>query len=157
MALGANPAFPDYGFFFVPGPGPVPVNVPDRAGMSSPMDFEKLDVFVALAHELAETLPKGKSALRNRKGAAISVPLNIAESAGEYSRREKSCSPGSSSEDAHPHGSNLRIGQGNGPGPGHEGDAVIREYEMSTQRQWRGTSVEGGGCASRRARSWRPG
>ena len=59
-------------------------------------DHEKLDVyqaainFVALADSVVETLPRGRAYLGDQiQRAATSIPLNIAEGAGEYSRRDK--------------------------------------------------------------------
>ena len=64
--------------------------------MRTYFDHERLDVyqvaldFVVLADEVAERLPRGRSALADQlQRAATSVPLNIAEGAGEYSRKEK--------------------------------------------------------------------
>lgn len=63
----------------------------------SSFDHEKLQVYqlsidlVVLANELVEHLPKGRGYLADQlQRAATSVPLNIAEGAGEYSRPEKS-------------------------------------------------------------------
>ena len=59
-------------------------------------DHEKLDVyqaaldFVAVADGLIEGLPRGRAYLADQiQRAATSIPLNIAEGAGEYSRRDK--------------------------------------------------------------------
>ena len=59
-------------------------------------DHEKLDVyqtaieFVALADEVVERLPRGRAYLADQlQRAATSVPLNIAEGAGEFAPREK--------------------------------------------------------------------
>jgi four helix bundle protein len=55
-------------------------------------DHEKLDVyvaaidFVALADEIVEHLPRGRAHLADQlQRAATSIPLNIAEGAGEFS------------------------------------------------------------------------
>jgi four helix bundle protein len=60
-------------------------------------DHERLDVYrapielVAAADEIAAQLPHGRSYRSDQlRRAAISVPLNIAEGAGEFSKREKS-------------------------------------------------------------------
>ena len=60
------------------------------------MDHEKLDVyqtaieFVVLADEVIEHLPRGKAYLSDQlQRAASSIPLNIAEGAGEYAVDEK--------------------------------------------------------------------
>jgi four helix bundle protein len=57
---------------------------------------QKLDVyqvaidFVALADEVAQHLPRGRAYLADQlQRAAVSVPLNIAEGAGEFSRKDK--------------------------------------------------------------------
>ena len=59
-------------------------------------DHEKLDVykvaieFVALADDIVESLPRGRGYLADQlHRAATSIPLNIAEGAGEYSSKEK--------------------------------------------------------------------
>jgi four helix bundle protein len=59
-------------------------------------DHEKLDVykagieFVAMAEDVIERLPRGRAYLADQlQRAATSIPLNIAEGAGEYSRKDK--------------------------------------------------------------------
>jgi len=59
-------------------------------------DHEKLDVyvaaidFVALADQIVEHLPRGRAYLADQmQRAATSIPLNIAEGAGEFSANEK--------------------------------------------------------------------
>ena len=59
-------------------------------------DHEKLEVyqvavrFVALANDVVEALPRGRGYLGDQlQRAATSVPLNIAEGAGEHSGSEK--------------------------------------------------------------------
>ena len=59
-------------------------------------DHEKLDVyrasidFVALSDHIVERLPRGRAYLADQlQRAATSIPLNIAEGAGEYSSNEK--------------------------------------------------------------------
>ena len=59
-------------------------------------DHEKLDVyqaaieFVALADDIVENLPRGRAYLAEQlQRASTSVPLNVAEGAGEFSRNEK--------------------------------------------------------------------
>jgi four helix bundle protein len=59
-------------------------------------DHEKLNVYqlsidlVVLADEVVEHLPKGRAYLADQlQRATTSVPLNIAEGAGEYSGQEK--------------------------------------------------------------------
>jgi four helix bundle protein len=59
-------------------------------------DHERLDVYkvsielVVLADEIIEHLPRGRAYLAEQlQRASTSIPLNIAEGAGEYSSREK--------------------------------------------------------------------
>lgn len=59
-------------------------------------DHEKLVVyhksleFTVLARDIIAKLPPGQKALRDQlERAALSIPLNIAEGAGEYAKREK--------------------------------------------------------------------
>jgi four helix bundle protein len=60
------------------------------------LDHEKLDVYqvsidlVVLIDEIVENLPRGRGYLADQfQRAALSVPLNIAEGAGEFSSAEK--------------------------------------------------------------------
>jgi four helix bundle protein len=60
------------------------------------LDHEKLDVykagieFVGLANQIVESMPRGRSYLAEQlQRAATSIPLNIAEGAGEFSRGDK--------------------------------------------------------------------
>ena len=62
----------------------------------SQLDHEKLEVygialeFVVYASTVEEQLPRGRSYLADQlQRAATSIPLNIAEGAGEYSRSDK--------------------------------------------------------------------
>ena len=59
-------------------------------------DHERLDVyrvsiaFVALADDTIGTLPRGRAYLADQlQRAALSIPLNIAEGAGEWSPKDK--------------------------------------------------------------------
>ena len=59
-------------------------------------DHEKLDVyqaaieFIVLANDVVEHLPRGRAYLADQlQRAATSIPLNIAEGSGEFSRSEK--------------------------------------------------------------------
>jgi four helix bundle protein len=59
-------------------------------------DHERLDVygvaieFVGLADAIVERLPRGRAYLADQlHRASMSIPLNIAEGAGEYSRKDK--------------------------------------------------------------------
>ena len=65
-------------------------------GELNQFDHEKLDVyraaiqFVVVANSIAEVMPRGRSHLVDQlHRAATSIPLNIAEGAGEYSSKEK--------------------------------------------------------------------
>ncbi len=60
------------------------------------LDHEKLDVyqiaieFVVLADRIVEHLPRGRAYVSDQlHRAALSIPLNIAEGAGEYAVEEK--------------------------------------------------------------------
>jgi len=64
--------------------------------MLAQLDHEKLDVyqvaldFVVTASEIIDRLPKGSSYIVDHlQRASLSVPLNIAEGAGEFSEKEK--------------------------------------------------------------------
>ena len=77
-------------------PEPVCEPEPERWGAMNCFDHEKLDVykvaieFVILADEIIRHLPKGRAYLADQlQRAASSIPLNIAEGAGEYSTNEK--------------------------------------------------------------------
>ena len=59
-------------------------------------DHERLDVyqvaidFVALADDVVEHLPRGRGHLADQlQRASVSIPLNIAEGAGEFSAKDK--------------------------------------------------------------------
>ena len=77
-------------------PEPEPEPVPENGRSKDYFDHEKLDAFnvsiefVVLAHDTIRELPKGRTFLADQLlRAAVSVPLNIAEGAGEYSPKEK--------------------------------------------------------------------
>src|SRR5262249_4498033 len=70
----------------------------DFLGVSMPyLDHEKLDVYhasidlIVLIDEVIKQLPRGRKYLSDQfQRAALSISLNIAEGAGEFSRTEKS-------------------------------------------------------------------
>lgn len=77
-------------------PDPVPHPVPEKGGATRSFDHERLDVyqtsleFVGMASHLIYRLPTGHSSLAQQLyRAAMSIPLNIAEGAGEFSRKDK--------------------------------------------------------------------
>lgn len=77
-------------------PQPVPEPEPGNRQSRDLFDHEKLDVFsvskefVVLAHDVVQEFPQGRAFLADQLlRAAASVPLNIAEGAGEYSGKEK--------------------------------------------------------------------
>ena len=77
-------------------PEPVPEPEPERRPSKEFFDHEKLDVFkvaiefVVVAHETVLDLPQGRAYLGDQLlRAAVSIPLNIAEGAGEYSPKKK--------------------------------------------------------------------
>lgn len=72
----------------------IEVKIPEKQVL---LDHEKLTVyqvaieFVLLADEIIEHLPRGRAYLSDQlQRAALSIPLNIAEGAGEYAIDEKS-------------------------------------------------------------------
>ena len=82
---------------FMPAPPPAPAPSPDSSELTQPsFGHQKLDVyqvaidFIAVADDIVEHLPRGRAYLADQlHRAAVSVPLNIAEGAGEFSRRDK--------------------------------------------------------------------
>ena len=59
-------------------------------------DHERLDVykaaiqFVVVAHDVVEHLTRGRAYLADQlQRAVVSIPLNIAEGGGEFSRKDK--------------------------------------------------------------------
>lgn len=71
----------------------IEIKIPDK---QVGLDHEKLTVykaaieFVVLADEVIEHLPRGRAYLSDQlQRAALSIPLNIAEGAGEYAVDEK--------------------------------------------------------------------
>ena len=71
----------------------IEVKIPEKRVL---LDHEKLTVyqvaieFVILADEVIEHLPRGRAYLSDQlQRAALSIPLNIAEGAGEYAVDEK--------------------------------------------------------------------
>ena len=71
----------------------IEIKIPEKQVL---LDHEKLTVyqvaieFVILADEVIEHLPRGRAYLSDQlQRAALSIPLNIAEGAGEYATDEK--------------------------------------------------------------------
>ena len=80
------------GFGSSPSPSPFPL----RGAVMPEFDHERLDVyqvsisFVGLADDIVEKLPRGRAYLADQlQRAALSIPLNIAEGAGEFSPKDK--------------------------------------------------------------------
>ena len=75
---------------------PASASAPEGDGLKPLFSHERLDVyqtalhFVVLADDVASTASRGRSYLADQlRRAATSIPLNIAEGAGEFSRRDK--------------------------------------------------------------------
>ncbi len=75
---------------------PAPAPASENGGPTPLFSHERLDVyqtalhFVVLADDIASTVSRGRSYLADQlRRAATSIPLNIAEGAGEFSRRDK--------------------------------------------------------------------
>ena len=86
--------------FTEPEPEPEPdsnqVILPGRREICIYFEFEKLDVyqisldFVVVADEITESLPRGRSYLKDQlRRAANSIPANLAEGVGEFSPPDK--------------------------------------------------------------------
>ncbi len=84
----------------VPARARVPVpekrNSSEKRSSRVVFDHEKLDSyrvsvrFVGVTEKIVKNLPEGRSYITNQLlRAALSIPLNIAEGSGEYSRRDK--------------------------------------------------------------------
>jgi four helix bundle protein len=77
-------------------PDPVPDPDPDGVFAVGTFDHERLDVyrasiqFVGVASRLISSLPTGHSSLAQQLyRASMSIPLNIAEGSGEFSKNDK--------------------------------------------------------------------
>ena len=75
---------------------PALASAPETDRLTPIFSHEKLDVyhtalhFVVLADDVASTASRGRGYLADQlRRAATSIPLNIAEGAGEFSRRDK--------------------------------------------------------------------
>ena len=75
---------------------PLPLPLPERRLLVNEFDHERLEVyqaairFVAHADNVVEQLPRGRGYLADQlQRAATSIPLNIAEGAGEFAPKEK--------------------------------------------------------------------
>ena len=88
---------PDDGRSIVPVPEPVPVpEAREEQPEVAEFDHERLDVyrvaidFVVRADDVVEKLPRGRAYLADQlQRAATSIALNIAEGAGEFSKKGK--------------------------------------------------------------------
>jgi four helix bundle protein len=81
---------------FLPASAPASASAPEGDGLTPLFSHERLDVyqtalhFVVLADDVASTASRGRGYLADQlRRAATSTPLNIAEGAGEFSRRDK--------------------------------------------------------------------
>jgi four helix bundle protein len=79
-----------------PASASAPSSAPEGDGLTPLFSHERLDVyqtalhFVVLADDVASTASRGRGYLADQlRRAATSIPLNIAEGAGEFSRRDK--------------------------------------------------------------------
>ena len=77
-------------------PVPVPVPVPDKGYDMKLFDHERLDVykvaieFLIHSDNISQSLPRGRAYLADQlRRASLSISLNIAEGAGEFSPDEK--------------------------------------------------------------------
>jgi four helix bundle protein len=74
----------------------VPVPVPETEEAMKALDHEKLDAYraameyVVIVEQIVENFPQGRAYLAQQlQRAGTSIPLNIAEGAGEFSKSEK--------------------------------------------------------------------
>lgn len=75
---------------------PAPAFAPENDGLTPLFSHDRLDAyhealdFVMLADDVASAFSRGRAYLADQlRRAATSIPLNIAEGAGEFSRRDK--------------------------------------------------------------------